>query len=72
MARLPTSCWSTARGLTALLEWRHRASSGGGYTVTAPQFPLTSLADDVARLRQVLARQAGATVVPDTPAAARS
>ena len=25
-----------------------------GYHVTAPQFPLTSLADDVARLRQVL------------------
>ena len=34
-----------------------------GYTVTAPQFPLTSLADDVARLRQVLARQGGPTVV---------
>ena len=25
-----------------------------GYHVTAPQFPLTALADDVARLRQVL------------------
>jgi len=34
-----------------------------GYHVTAPQFPLTSLADDVARLRQVLARQDGPTVV---------
>jgi pimeloyl-ACP methyl ester carboxylesterase len=34
-----------------------------GYTVTAPQFPLTSLADDVARLRQVLARQDGPTIV---------
>jgi pimeloyl-ACP methyl ester carboxylesterase len=34
-----------------------------GYTVTAPQFPLTALADDVARLRQVLARQSGPTVV---------
>jgi pimeloyl-ACP methyl ester carboxylesterase len=34
-----------------------------GYHVTAPQFPLTSLADDVARLRQVLAAQDGPTVV---------
>jgi pimeloyl-ACP methyl ester carboxylesterase len=34
-----------------------------GYNVTAPQFPETSLADDVARLRQVLARQDGPTIV---------
>ena len=34
-----------------------------GYTVTAPQFPLTSLADDVARLRLVLGRQGGPTIV---------
>src|ERR1700748_1014318 len=34
-----------------------------GYHVTAPQFPLTSLADDVARLRQVLALQDGPTVI---------
>src|SRR5438876_4404083 len=34
-----------------------------GYSVTAPQFPLTRLADDVARLRQVLARQDGPTLV---------
>jgi pimeloyl-ACP methyl ester carboxylesterase len=34
-----------------------------GYRVTAPQFPMTSLADDVARLRQVLDRQDGPTVV---------
>jgi pimeloyl-ACP methyl ester carboxylesterase len=34
-----------------------------GYAVTAPQFPLTSLADDVARLRQALAWQDGPTVV---------
>jgi pimeloyl-ACP methyl ester carboxylesterase len=31
--------------------------------VTAPQFPETSLANDVARLRQVLRRQTGPTVV---------
>lgn len=34
-----------------------------GYHVTAPQFPLTSLADDVARLRHVLAREDGPTVI---------
>ena len=34
-----------------------------GFRVTAPQFPMTKLADDVARLRQVLARQDGPTVV---------
>jgi len=35
----------------------------GGYNVTAPQFPLTSLVDNVARLRQVLAVQDGPTIV---------
>jgi pimeloyl-ACP methyl ester carboxylesterase len=34
-----------------------------GYRVTAPQFPLTALADDVARLRQVLDRQDGPVIV---------
>ena len=34
-----------------------------GFTVTAPQFPETSLAADVARLRQVLQRQAGPIVL---------
>src|SRR5713226_5004505 len=34
-----------------------------GSTVTAPQFPLSALAADVARLRQVLARQNGSTVL---------
>ena len=33
------------------------------YHVTAPQFPLTTLADDVARLRQVLDLQDGPTIV---------
>ena len=47
------SCWS------AVIE-RLQAD---GFRVTAPQFPLTSLADDVARLRQVLDLQDGPTVV---------
>jgi pimeloyl-ACP methyl ester carboxylesterase len=47
------SCWS------AVIE-RLQAD---GYTVTAPQFPESSLADDVARLRQVLDRQDGPAVV---------
>jgi pimeloyl-ACP methyl ester carboxylesterase len=34
-----------------------------GYDVTAPQFPLTSLEANVARLRQVLAAMTGPTVV---------
>jgi pimeloyl-ACP methyl ester carboxylesterase len=34
-----------------------------GYTVTAPQFPESSLAADVARLRSVLARQGGPVLV---------
>src|SRR5580704_5401873 len=34
-----------------------------GYRVTAPQFPLTSLADDVVRLRHVLTLQDGPTVI---------
>jgi pimeloyl-ACP methyl ester carboxylesterase len=34
-----------------------------GYNVTAPQFPETSTEDDVARLRHVLARQEGPTVL---------
>jgi pimeloyl-ACP methyl ester carboxylesterase len=36
---------------------------GNGYNVAAPQFPETSLAEDVARLRQVLARQEGPTIL---------
>src|ERR1700726_324200 len=40
-----------------------KALQASGFTVTAPQFPETSLATDVARLRQVLARQTGPTVI---------
>src|SRR6188508_456158 len=34
-----------------------------GYSVTAPQLPETSLADDVAKVRHVLSRQDGPTVL---------
>src|SRR5438034_4333323 len=47
------SCWS---GVIERLQ-------AAGYHVAAPQFPLTSLADDVARLRQVLDLQDGPTIV---------
>ena len=47
------SCWS---GVIERLQ-------ADGYQVTAPQFPMTSLADDVARLRQVLNLQDGPTGV---------
>jgi pimeloyl-ACP methyl ester carboxylesterase len=47
------SCWS------AVVE----KLQADGFTVTAPQFPESSLADDVARLRQVLSRQDGPTIV---------
>jgi pimeloyl-ACP methyl ester carboxylesterase len=51
--------WAHGSSWSAVIE-RLQAD---GYQVTAPQFPLTSLADNVARLRQVLARQNGPTVV---------
>ena len=47
------SCWSAVIG----------GLQAKGYHVTAPQFPESSLAEDVARLRQVLKRQDGPTVV---------
>jgi pimeloyl-ACP methyl ester carboxylesterase len=47
------SCWST-------VVQRLQAD---GYNVTAPQLPETSLADDVARVRHVLSRQSGPTVL---------
>ena len=46
------SCWS---GVIERLQ-------ADGYHVTAPQFPLTALSDDVERLRQVLAQQDGPTI----------
>src|SRR2546422_11474597 len=40
-----------------------RLLQASGFIVTAPQFPETSLAADVARLRQVLKRLTGPTIV---------
>ena len=45
------------------MERRIRLLQEAGYNVTAPQFPLTALEDNVARLRQVLTAQTGPTVV---------
>src|SRR5690349_12779156 len=51
--------WADGSSWSAVIE-RLQAD---GYRVTAPQFPLSSLDADVARLRQVLRLQDGPTVV---------
>jgi pimeloyl-ACP methyl ester carboxylesterase len=51
--------WADGSSWSAVIE----QLQADGYRVTAPQFPLTRLADDVARLRQVLTRQDGPTLV---------
>jgi pimeloyl-ACP methyl ester carboxylesterase len=51
--------WADGSSWSAVIE----ALQANGFTVTAPQFPETSLAADVVRLRQVLRRQDGPTVV---------
>ena len=51
--------WADGSSWSAVIE-RLQAK---GYNVTAPQFPETSTEDDVARLRHVLARQTGPTVL---------
>jgi len=51
--------WADGSSWSAVIE----KLQANGFTVTAPQFPETSLAADVARLRQVLRRQDGPTVV---------
>jgi len=64
MGKLPNivlvhGAWADGSSWSAVVE-RLQAE---GFSVTAPQFPETSLADDVARLRQVLNRQTGPTIV---------
>jgi pimeloyl-ACP methyl ester carboxylesterase len=51
--------WADGSSWSAVIE--HLQADGS--SVTAPQFQMTRLADDVARLRQVLTRQHGPTVV---------
>jgi len=51
--------WADGSSWSAVIE----DLQAKGYKATAPQFPLTSLADDVARLRQVLALQEGPTIL---------
>jgi len=51
--------WADGSSWSAVIE----ALQANGFTVTAPQFPETSLAADLARLRQILRRQDGPTVV---------
>jgi len=51
--------WADGSSWSGVIERLQAA----GYSVAAPQFPMTALADDVARLRQVLDFQDGPTVV---------
>ena len=55
----PTGAWADGSCWSAVIE-RLQAD---GYKVTAPQLPETSLADDVARVRHVLTRQSGPTIL---------
>jgi pimeloyl-ACP methyl ester carboxylesterase len=64
MSELPNivlvhGAWADGSSWSGVIE----SLQDSGYNVTAPQFPETSLADDVARLRQVLARQEGPTIL---------
>ncbi len=51
--------WADGSSWSSVIEQLQRDR----YSVIAPQFPLTSLADNVARLRQVLAEQPGPTLL---------
>jgi pimeloyl-ACP methyl ester carboxylesterase len=51
--------WADGSSWSGVIERLQAA----GFRVTAPQFPMTALGDDVARLRQVLEIQDGATIV---------
>jgi len=51
--------WADGSSWNAVIERLQKK----GFNVTAPQFALTNLSDDVARLREVLERQDGPTIV---------
>jgi pimeloyl-ACP methyl ester carboxylesterase len=64
MSELPNivlvhGAWADGSSWSGVIPLLQRA----GHDVVAPQFPLTSLDDNVARLRQVLAAQTGPTLV---------
>src|SRR3989441_3245874 len=64
MSKLPNiglvhGSWADGSSWSAVIERLQR----DGFNVTAPQFALTKVSDDVARHREVLARQNGATIV---------
>jgi pimeloyl-ACP methyl ester carboxylesterase len=56
---LAHGAWADGSSWSAVIE--HLQADG--YSVTAPQFSMTRLADDVARLRHVLTRQNGPTLL---------
>src|SRR5258708_13135729 len=73
MSELPNvvlvhGAWADGSSWSAVI----RALQAKGYNVTAPQLPETSLADDVARVRHVLTRQSGPTIVPRHSSAAQA
>lgn len=51
--------WADGSSWSGVIKYLQQA----GYNVTAPQFPLTTMDEDLARLRQVLAAQDGPTLV---------
>src|SRR3981081_3055257 len=64
MSKLPNivlvhGAWADASSWSVVIERLQR----DGFNVTAPQFALTKLLDDGPRLREVLARQNGPTIV---------
>jgi pimeloyl-ACP methyl ester carboxylesterase len=64
MSELPNivlvhGAWADGSSWSAVIE----PLQAQGYNVTAPQFPETSLAADVARLRQILVQRSGPTIV---------
>ena len=73
MSELPNivlvhGAWADGSSWSAVIE----SLQAGGYDVTAPQFPETSLADDVARLRQSLPDKPVRRSSPAIPTAGRS
>ena len=60
--------WADGSSWSAVIE----RLQGEGYNVTAPQFPMNALANNVDRLRLVLSRQGDRRSWPAIPTAVRS